>query len=162
MLLNYMEIHQLSDLKIIINNSVLITGSLVLKDEETAINMWRFSFDDKVFESLSQEQFESFVIALVDKKKQQIAEMYNSFPSTFYMWFDEMANQFRFNLLSGHTVQLPFGCSLEIVDSIEPIWQEWKELQYHEELSWSEVEFFEEDEDEDEEEYILKVYVQKI
>jgi hypothetical protein len=162
MSLNYIIVHQLSDLKIIINSPILITGFPSLKDDETATNMWCVSFDDNILESFSKEQFEEFVVAIIENRKQQITQMYNSLPSTFYMWFDEMAVQLRFNILSGHAIQLPFGCHVEIVDSIESIWQEFKDSRHQEGISWSELEFFEDDIDDDEEEYILKVYVKNI
>lgn len=124
--------------------------------------MWGLSVDDSMLQSVSKEQFEEFVADLIDKRKQQIAQMHNSFPSTFYVWFDEMAAQFRFNILSGHALRLPFECRVEIVDSLEPIWQEFNDSRYQTGISWSELEFFEDDVDDDEEEYVLKVYVKNI
>lgn len=162
MSLNYIVIHKLSDLKAVLDSSVLITRSMSLKDEEIAKNTWCLSFVDNVLKSLSKEQFEEFVITLIDKKKKQIAQIHDSLPVTFYMWFDEMAAQIRFNILSGHNIQLPFGCRVEVVDSIETIWKELKTSHYQDGISWSELEFFEDDSDDDEEIYVLKVYVKSI
>lgn len=164
MSLNYIEINQLSDLKVVIDSSILITGSALLKDDEITMNMWCIFFDDKVLESFSQEQFEEFITALVNKKKQQIAEMYKSVPATFYMWFDEQTSQLRFNIVSGHIEQLPFGCIVEIINSVESIYQELKKSYSNQGISWAELEFFEDDEGdtEDDQEYTLQVYVQKI
>jgi len=160
--MNHIVIHQISDFKVIMDSFVLITGSVVSKDKETDVNMWCLSFDKNALEEFSKGKLVELVAALVDKKKRQIAEMYNSSPATFYMWFDEMAAQLRFNIVSGHNVQLPFGCSVEIVDCIEPIVQELMASHYHEGISWSELELFEDEPEEDDEPYVLKVYVQSI
>jgi len=120
--------------------------------------------DNNLLESLSLKRFEIFIAVLIDEEKQQIAEMYKSSLATFYMWFDEQASQLRFNIVSGHVTRLPFGCIVEVVNSVEPIWQELKKSYSNQGISWSELEFVEDDEDdmEADKEYTLKVYVQKI
>lgn len=39
----------------------------------------------------------------------------------FYVWFDVLAVQLRFSLISTMHEKLPFGCKLEILDDIQPI-----------------------------------------
>ena len=41
--------------------------------------------------------------------------------ATLYFWFDEMALQLCFNILSGEDRELPFGCKVNFVDSPYPI-----------------------------------------
>lgn len=122
------------------------------------------TIDSNLLESLSQKQFELFVAILVDEEKRQRVKTHKSLSATFYMWFDEQASQLRFNIVSGHVAQLPFGCIVEIVNFVEPIWQKLKDSCFNQGISWSELEFVEDDEDdtEDEQEYTLQVYVQKI
>jgi hypothetical protein len=161
MSLNYIDIHQFSDLSVVINSLIFLAHHKTIKDDETATNMWCISFEDTLLRTLSKKKFETFINTLINHRKEQLALMYKSQPATFYMWFDEMAEQLRFNLISGHVAQLPFGCIVKIVDSIDPIWQDLKSCRNNG-ISWSELEFFEDEENDtsDQEAYILKVYVQ--
>ncbi|AOZ90756.1 hypothetical protein [Paenibacillus crassostreae] len=45
----------------------------------------------------------------------------------FYLWFDWMASQLRFNLISNVNEHLPFQCEIEILDSMEEIINEFLE-----------------------------------
>lgn len=84
------------------------------------------------------------------------------------MWFDEVAGQLRFNILSGHVVQLPFGCHVEKNSSVEQIIDAFLSSRYLHGIPADELEADawideqDDDDDDDDEQYMLPVYVEYI
>ncbi|HRN77976.1 MAG TPA: hypothetical protein PLU71_01950 [Candidatus Dependentiae bacterium] len=150
--MNHIIIKQASDLNIILNSPVLITGNHQLRDEETLTNMWGISLDPGAVETVSIQDLQKFVNNLILQIKS------NNQDKTLYMWFDEMASQLRFNIISGHVTQLPFGCKIDLVHDSLSILKNFKTSSYHEGIPWSEV-TIEENMSDDEDDYRLQVFV---
>jgi hypothetical protein len=51
----------------------------------------------------------------------QITEISATSVATFYLWFDQQSSQLCFNLLSSDNIELPFGCTVNIVESSDII-----------------------------------------
>lgn len=154
--MNHIIITNLTDLKSVINAPIAITGDKNEFDNETQKNMWFISFDEHMLSSITLQNLTTFIDDLIHTKKQQLFENYPNTPATFYLWFDEMAGQLRFNIASGH-IKPPFECSVEFANSAQDILKECLTTQNH--ISWEELEMTEQDFNEDESSYTLKVYV---
>ncbi len=77
---------------------------------------------------------------------------------TFYMWFDEMANQLRFNVIEGHRIQLPFGARIEVVTTYDDILEKFVAAAQHGGLSWADIDEGE-DIDDEKSPRLLKVFI---
>jgi hypothetical protein len=133
---NWLRYQDVVDLKFIIDSPILITGNSSLQNEETAINMWSLSIDPDSIKIITINDFVGFVSSLLSKRTQQIVDAGVTHPDIFYMWFDEMADQLRFNIISYFGQKLPFGCQLEIVDSPQSILEDFLTSRYHAGIPW--------------------------
>ncbi len=159
MFMNHLVIYQISDFKVIIDSPIFLTGRQHYSNEINT-NMWGISLDASIAKKITVKDISLFVDSLVYKLQQYMLNTNFSYPITFYLWFDEMANQLRFNIVSGHIKNLPFGCNVEIIDSYQPILEAFVTSKYHAGIPFNEVVIEDLDFDEDEESYNLKVYVQ--
>lgn len=162
MSINCIIIRDIADLKIVIDSPILITGDSRLQNEETTVNMWALSIDFCVTKIILVNDLADFVFSLLQKRSQQIAKQGVYHSAIFYMWFDEMAAQLRFNIVSDINQKLPFECQLEVVNSLQPILEEFLTSHYHAGIAWNELEQVEknsDDDNEDDELFILKLFV---
>lgn len=147
----------------IIESPIFIACDKELLDEEISTNMWALSFDETTIKHVSEDKLLEFINNFLNRKKQQLSELNVSCSAIFYMWFDEMACQLRFNLISGLNKRLPFGCQLNIVDSPNSILTHFLESQCNQEIAWNELEEINDDYDNAKENtFILNVFVKKI
>ena len=163
--MNHITINNLSDLQQVIEDSIFISGNSYLIEEETQNNMWALTFGDKLIKKLELKNLTEFLSELLKKRNFQLNSLDPKIPATFYLWFDKQASQLRFNLISGENVILPFGCKLNLLDSPEPIFNDFITTTFKFATEGDVVEFFDPSEDFDdatEEEYVLNVYVKKI
>lgn len=155
-----------SDLNYIINaplNVPLIAiGDKTSSNKEITKNMWAISLDPTAIEKLVVQDFIKFLTKFLEKKEQQILQKHINGPVVFYMWFDEMAAQLRFNTIADFNNKLPFGCDVEVIDSPEPIIKDFLTSHYHDGIPWSELEPLEDNADDDEPPFVLKVFVAHI
>jgi hypothetical protein len=160
---NSLRYQDVADLKQIIDNPIFITGNSSLQDQEIARNMWCLSIDPDVIKTIAVNDLVDFVSSLLNKRTQQIIDAGVIHPAIFYMWFDEMAAQLRFNIISDFGKKLPFGCQLDIVDSPQPILEDFLASHYHADIPWSELEELHDDLDEDDEKsFISRVFVRQL
>jgi hypothetical protein len=135
-----------------------MTGNQNLHPAETAQNMWRISPTPSFVKAILIHDLIEFINSLLKQIYQQKSTAKLPYTVTFYLWFDEMAGQLRFNILSGRQTKLPFGCRVEIVDSYEQIIKEFLTSKYHNGIFWNELTL--EDNDDDEiDSYVLKIFV---
>ena len=163
--MNYSAITNMYDFEKIIESPIFIACDKELLDREISTNMWIISFDDRIIKEMSIDKLLKFTNNLLNKKKQQLSELNLSCDVIFYMWFDEMASQLRFNLISGLNKTLPFGCQLNIVDSPNTILAQFLQSQHNPEIGWDELEEITNEADESsntEKPFILDVFVRKL
>lgn len=154
--------HSSAELQSVINSAVLITGDKMLHNEETAINMWCLSIDPSSIKNFLIKDFIAFVSSLLKKRTEQIIDLGIVHPAVFYMWFDEMACQLRFNIVSDFNQNLPFRCQLKIVSSPQSVLEDFLTSHYHAGIPWDELKESansEDDIDQDEVPFVLKVFV---
>ncbi|WP_156995933.1 hypothetical protein [Paenibacillus stellifer] len=76
------------------------------------------------------EDFLLFFDKLIENRQRQIMESNNQQGMIFYLWFDWMASQLRFNLIFRVHERLPFQFELELIENMEPILKEFIEFPY--------------------------------
>jgi hypothetical protein len=162
MSIKHLTISNASDFKTIIESPIFIGCNKTLQKQETLVNMWALSIDPDILHTLSINNFIEFIDTLLKKRILQLSQLKASCPVVFYLWFDEIAAQLRFNIISNFNVNLPFECSVEIVDSALPILKDFLESHYHEGISWSELEESNNDIHDDDELFSLKVFTLQI
>ncbi|MGC2310704.1 MAG: hypothetical protein WA432_03730 [Candidatus Babeliaceae bacterium] len=103
----------------IINAPILLTSKTNCNQEEIYENMWAISFNEKLVPPLNNQTLKIFIDTLIQQRQKQV-DLLNC-PATLYFWHDAQAAQLRFNLLSGRRSKLPFGCTVELENSIDTI-----------------------------------------
>jgi len=163
MSINYLLVNDVRDFEEIIESPIFIGCDKKLLDKEISHNMWVISFDNKIIKSVSIDTLLEFIQKLLNKRKQQLSELNIFCPVIFYMWFDEMASQLRFNIISYFNEKLPFGCTTNIINSPNPILQAFLASQENPEISWNEFEEIIDDTDDIEEKtFILDIFVKQL
>ncbi|SEU33033.1 hypothetical protein [Paenibacillus sp. NFR01] len=144
------KVQYFEDLKEIITDPIYQGGSENdLKDEITN-NMWCLAIPMELTQEITSEDLMGFFKKVISNRQDQI-NIGNGTGMIFYLWFDGMANQIRFNLISDKNKELPFKCNLREV-TIEEI--------INESLSNKKIEIITEQEIEEDmiEEFELKIY----
>lgn len=158
-------ISKLNDFEFIINDDIYLSGSPLIVKEETYNNFWQISFDEKLLKKITVKDLNKFLETLLKKRSEQIAKMSNEFVATFYLWFDEQSAQLCFNLLSGEDIELPFACTVRLVDFADIVFNKCINEAQNPAMGWDQIEIIEpgdpswDDEDHDPKKYILDVYV---
>jgi hypothetical protein len=121
--MSHTAIKNWDELQDLLEDPILLSGNTFSVQEEISNNMWAITFDQDFVKTIQVKDLEKFTSQLLSNRSQQINNKFNTIPATFYLWFDEMAFQLRFNILSGKDITLPFGCKLNILNSPAPIFQ---------------------------------------
>jgi hypothetical protein len=146
----------------IITDKVLISTD-VNKIDEAMKNLWVFSIDWDS-KKVTKEELLCFYKAVVISRSNYLKEHFPAVKMVFYTWYDDLAGNLRFSMISDTKGKLPFGCNIHHVDSISVIIQEYIDGEYKGFIPISEfedvtnLEFKQEEEDSEEEER-LKNYV---
>lgn len=84
--------------------------------------MWAIDLRDELIVNLKiQNLIDRFLSALLNKRTSQLYSIDPKQEAIFYIWFDAQVLQLRFNFISNCHASLPFGSKLNILDSYEPI-----------------------------------------
>lgn len=162
MSINYLEISNMQDFEKIIERPIFIACNKELLDREISTNMWAISFGNTAITHIPIDKLLNFIDRFLVKKRQQLLDLNISCDAIFYMWFDEMACQLRFNLISDVHKKLPFGCQLNIVDSPHSILTHFLQSQCNQEILWDELEEINDGYDNAKDIFILNVFVKKL
>ena len=106
--MNHITVNELSDLQIIIEEPIYISGKQSLLYKEIYHNMWTLTFSDTLAQEMQLQDLIQFVSNLLKKRTLQLLDINPKLTATFYLWFDKQAFQLRLNLISGdRTLALP-------------------------------------------------------
>ncbi len=150
----------LKELDEIIEDKLFIGDSMDDLDNEISQNTWSISMSQELANEFTTEDLKSFFNHVQNNRKEQILK-YSDHNMIFYVWFDWLSGQLRFNLISDFHKKLPFGGKYKIIENIELILNEFLQFPYHDGLPIIEIEEeAEEDEVEEDEENFepLNVY----
>ncbi len=160
MSMNFIIIKNLNNFQQIIESPIFIGCDKARLNMEISTNMWAISIAPKTLKNISLDYLSEFVKNLLHKKLQQISQLAISCPVIFYMWFDEMPSQLRFNIISESHNQLPFACKLNIINLPEKILINFLKSQHNQIIPWTDLIEITDDSDEVEEiPFILDVFV---
>lgn len=160
--MSIITIKKILDLEIILESPLFITGDKNLQEQEMLKNMWVLSLDHDLQKALKIDDLIQFIIKLLENKNKQLKQLGIVCPVIFYMWFDEMAAQLRFNIISDFNDELPFECKISIISDPISILENFLYSFYHEGITWEELEELESEFDEDQTEFILDVFAVKL
>jgi len=121
--MSHTAIENWNELQELLEDPIFLSGNAFSVQEEIRNNMWAITFSEDFVKTIQVKDLEKFITQLLLNRSQQINNKFDAMPATFYLWFDEMAFQLRFNILSGNDITLPFGCTLNILNSPVPIFQ---------------------------------------
>jgi len=155
---------ELGQFKLIINGQLYLSGDL---SEEIYHNMWCISMEENFIESVNIQQLEHFVRSVIGNRAQQLKDINYDKNAVFYMWFDQQALQLRFNIITGDVKSLPFSCKVSLINSYQPILNNFINTIREVAECGDQVEFLDMqdenwDEDENEEEYVLDVFAKEL
>lgn len=145
------------NLEDIITDPIFIGSSKEDLNEEISHNMWRISLGQELASQINTNEFVDFFNRVIDNRQNQLRSLNGKQGMIFYLWFDWMAIQLRFNLISSIHQKLPFGCELELLDSMEPIIEEFLAYPF---LNGLPIEGY--SDGSEEKPYVLKVYIKKL
>jgi len=120
---NDIRIKKITDLYQIFGESIYLSGKITEDNmyKELYANSWGIIVDDELAKTIKIDELAEFISDLVKFRSKEISMIKPTPKATLYFWFDEMALQLCFNILSGENRDLPFGCKVNFVDSPYPI-----------------------------------------
>lgn len=99
-------------------DSITVNGDV---DVEARQNMWSFSLTPDQIGTLKTDDVVQFIEAIITSRSEQINKRHLP-KMVIYCWYDEMANQLRFSMVSVRNgVKLPFRCPVNSTDSITDV-----------------------------------------
>ena len=128
--MKYIKIKKITDFKKILNSPIYLDRETAQLQEGILKNAWGFGLSDKFLKKITIMDLSQFVSDLIIHRTRQIRDMNLGKNATLYIWFDAMALQIRFNILSGENIELPFGCTLNFVESLNVILQQYIDAEY--------------------------------
>lgn len=112
---------------------------------------------------VSTNDIKTFLAKVKSNRQDQLLKSNIQIDLIYYLWYDEMAGQLRFNLINSNHIRLPFTCNLKYVDTEEEIIEDFLKSSYLNGISFNELTDVENDGSEnDDTEYYVKVYQQTI
>ncbi len=147
----------------VVEDRIYIGSSDADLEEEVRRNMWSISITGQQAKTLSKEDFLAFISEVISDRKQQVEDAGHGM--IFYLWFDEIACQLRFNLISDFHLRLPFESRLQPIETPELIVRRFLESKCHDGIPLSELREVGPDEDSpepDPAQFVLPVYVEMI
>ncbi|WCM59862.1 hypothetical protein [Paenibacillus polymyxa] len=122
------------DLENIITDTIFIGSSEYDLDEESANNMWCISSNIELKKALTLKDYRDFFNRVIQNRRDQIIGSTLNHGMIFYLWFDQLACQLRFNLISDLHKKLPFQCDLEIIEHMDDMILAFLNSPFHEGL----------------------------
>jgi len=113
--------HYFKDLEEIITDTIFIGSSERDLEEEIANNMRRISSNKELIKTLTINDYKDFFNKVIQNRRDQVINSTLKHGVIFYLWFDQLACQLRFNLISDLHKKLPFQCDLEILEQMDDI-----------------------------------------
>lgn len=141
------------DLEDITNDSIYIGSTAADLQKEIETNMWRISISTNLVNQITTDDFNEFIYKVVENRKDQIENSSSNLGMYFYLWFDFMASQLRFNLISDINKKLPFSCEIQILNDPKEIIDDFLRSPFHNGLP---IEGY--NDDSEDKEYTLKIY----
>jgi hypothetical protein len=121
----------LADFDEIITDKIFIGTDTNDLQEEIRQNTWWISLSQQQVEQLTPDDLREFINRIIDNRRQQVLTAQTDHGMYFYLWFDEMACQLRFSLISDVHEKLPFGCNVNQIATPDGIIGAFLSSPYH-------------------------------
>ena len=110
------------ELEEIVTDSIFVGSSETDLQKEIDTNMWRISISEDIAKQITYYDLIEFLSKVIKNRQDQIDNNTNiNHGMFFYLWFDLMASQLRFNLISDVNEKLPFSCKIRILNDPKEI-----------------------------------------
>ncbi|ETT38085.1 hypothetical protein C161_08173 [Paenibacillus sp. FSL R5-192] len=144
------------DLEEIIHDVIYIGSSDSELQKEIETNMWCISISEEISNEVNLSDFSAFIMNVIANRQNQINHSNKQSGLIFYLWFDFMASQLRFNLISDSNKELPFRCKIQNVSEPDEIIDLFLKSNVYDEITQD----TDTNENDTDNEYVLKVYTQ--
>ncbi|WP_433583302.1 hypothetical protein ACMX2M_16510 [Paenibacillus polymyxa] len=142
------------DLEEIIHDVIYIGSSDSELQKEIETNMWCISISEEMSNEVNLTDFRGFIMNVIANRQNQINRSNKQNGLIFYLWFDSMVSQLRFNLISDSNKELPFRCKIQNVSEPDEIIDLFLKSNVYGEITQGT------NENDADKEYVLKVYTQ--
>lgn len=142
------------DLEEIIHDVIYIGSSDSELQKEIETNMWCISISEEMSNKVNLTDFRGFIMNVIANRQNQINRSNKQNGLIFYLWFDSMVSQLRFNLISDSNKELPFRCKIQNVSEPDEIIDLFLKSNVYGEITQGT------NENDADKEYVLKVYTQ--
>jgi len=113
-------------------DQVVIDATQAGLETEARKNLWTFSLTEQQAQELKPEEVLHFLQTVISARERLITERFgHQHPMVFYCWFDELAAQLRFSLVSACHNQLPFKSRVNLVVELIFIVESFLASSYH-------------------------------
>jgi hypothetical protein len=127
-----------NDLSAQIAEPIYLTNRTDEVTEEIKYNCWALSAPADIESQTTALDFLEFIQKVKDSYKNQLDNSQLDIDLIFYLWFDAMAGQIRFNFINSNHDQLPFGCKLKFTERPEEIIMQYLNSTHQEGIPWDE------------------------
>jgi hypothetical protein len=131
------------DLSNQISEPIYLTEKTDELNEEINHNQWILSAPADIISQSTTTDFLGFIQKVKGHYKNQLDKSQLEIDLIFYLWFDEVAGQLRFNFINSNHDKLPFGCKLNHTERPEEIVDQYLKSKYHYGIPWNELETLE-------------------
>lgn len=129
--------------------------------EEALRNMLVFRLSDISSQGIDAREVTQFLTSLY--REFLVKSVQAGFVGWFYAWLDEMSGTLRCGACRATTpADLPFSCTLHVVDTPEPLSQQVADSKYRSGIPVDELQETDFTDDEEEKEFILTVFVRPL
>ncbi len=129
-----------NDLLSQISEPLYLTDKTDELHEEIKFNHWVLTAPSDIVAQTKTTDFLEFIQKVKDNYKSQLDQSQLDIDLIFYLWFDEMAVQLRFNFINSNHGKLPFSCKLKYTDSPEEIVDQYLKSKYQDQvIPWDEL-----------------------
>jgi hypothetical protein len=108
--------------------------------EEVFNNSWSLGAPHEIISQIAPNELLDFIEKVKRAYKIQLDKSHLDINLIYYLWFDEMAGQIRFNFINSNHEGLPFGCKIKYSDSPEEIIEHYLKSEHPGEILWGELE----------------------
>jgi hypothetical protein len=122
-----------------ISEPIYLTDNTGDVNEEIKNNCWFLSTPSDIIAQSTTTDFLEFIQKVKDNYKSQLDNSHLNIDLIFYLWFDEMAGQLRFNFINSNHSRLPFSCKLKYTDTPKEIVDQYMKSKNHEGIPWDEL-----------------------
>lgn len=142
---------------------LFVTDKTDIINTEIYNNAGAISLTKETASQVSTNDIKNLLAKEKSNRQHQLLKSSIEIDLIYYLWFDKMAGQLRFNFINSNHTRLPFTSNLKSVEIEEEIVEDFLKSSYLNGISINELKDVENDESEnDDTTYYVKVYQQTI